>query len=194
MAYLLGPVLQFLGIQNNRWCVSLLVVTDTSNAPTLKGAWTAAPFTRLYTLQSGANVWRATLSVLQGASAQRIAYTVDGKSNAMHVPATGESPRMVYASCNGFASPSLMKAVVDKNALWARLMNLHTGRERINGRNFGPYDVLLMGGDQVYSDAFWQDPTCLGIVEWSNLSRDQRRKVRWTPALQKQVTAFVENL
>lgn len=194
MANLLGPVLQFLGIQNNRWCVSVLVVTDTSNAPTLKGTSVTAPFTQLCTLQSGASVWRAAFSVLQSDSAQRVSYSVDGKSNAMHVPAAGESPRMAYASCNGFSSPALMKGVVDKNALWTRLMNLHAGRERINGRTFGPYHVLLMGGDQVYSDAFWQDPTCPDIVTWSQLTQDQRRKAKWTPALQTQVTAFFEGL
>ncbi len=194
MAILLGPVLQFLGIQANRWCVSVLVVTDAAAAPKLQCTALAAPLTLLCTLQSGASVWRAALSVLQGAAPQRVTYSVDGKSNAIHVPAAGESPRMAYASCNGFSSPSLMKGVVDKNALWTRLMNLHLGRERINGRSFGPYHVLMLGGDQVYTDTFWQDPTCPDIAAWSQLPRDQRRKTPWSAAMQTQVTAFFENL
>ncbi len=194
MATLLGPVLQFLGIQNQQWCVSILVVTDAATPPALQGASTSDPFQRLCTLQTGATAWRGTLAVAMGTVAQRISYKVDGQSNAFYVPAVGEAPRMAYASCNGFSSPSLMKGVVDKNALWTRLMNLHAGRERINGRSFGPYHVLLLGGDQVYTDTFWQDPTCPDIVAWSQLPRDQRRKAPWSAAMQTQVTAFFENL
>ncbi|MDO9238151.1 MAG: alkaline phosphatase D family protein [Aquabacterium sp.] len=194
MAIMLGPVLQFLGIHERRWGVSLLVVTDTAAPPVLQCAAAGGAFSLLSTLQSGAHVWRAVLAVVQGASAQRVVYRVDGQSYAFHLPADGESPRMAYASCNGFSSPGLMKNVVDKNALWTRLLNVHAGRERINGRSYGPYHLFLMGGDQVYSDALWQDPACPDIVAWSQLTRDQRRKVPWTAALQKQVTNFFENL
>jgi hypothetical protein len=198
MAILLGPILQFLGMQDGRWCISVLVVSDSATAPTLQCAAAAGAaagaFTQLCGLQSGATVWRAAWAVATGASPQRVSYSVDGKSHAFHVPARGESPRMAYASCNGFSSPSLMKGVVDKNALWSRLTNLHSGRARINGRGFGPYHVLLLGGDQVNSDALWQDPTCPGLVVWSQLPQEQRRTAKWTPALLTQVTAFFENL
>jgi len=194
MATLLGPVLQFLGVQGDQWGVSILVVTDAAAPPTLQSTASTTPFELLSTLQSGNKVWRATLLAAMTASARRLAYSVDGIANAMHVPAAGESPRMAYASCNGFSSPGLIKSVVDKNALWTRLLNLHAGRERINGRAFGPYHVLLMGGDQVYSDSLWQDSNCPDIVAWSQLPRDQRRKAPWTPALQMQVTAFFEKL
>ena len=194
MATLLGPLVQFLGLQDKRWCLSVLVVTDTDTAPKLQSAVMADPFKLLCRLQSGARAWRATLAVTVDAAAQRVTYSVEGMSNAICVPAAGESPRMAYGSCNGFSSPSLMKGVADKNALWTRLMNLHTGRERINGGSFGPYHLLLMGGDQVYSDTLWQEPTCPDMVAWSQLPRDKRRKAPWTPALQQQVTAFFENL
>jgi hypothetical protein len=194
MATLLGPVLQFNGAQADQWDISVLVVTDSATPPTLQSAASTTPFVLLATLQSGNHVWRATLSVPLNAAARRLAYSVDGNSNAVFVPAAGESPRMAYASCNGFSSPGLVKNVVDKNALWKRLLNLHSGRERINNRTFGPYHVLLLGGDQVYSDSLWQDRNCPDIVDWSHLPRDQRRKAPWTPALQTQVTAFFENL
>lgn len=194
MATLLGPVLQFLGVQNKPWCTSILVVTDAATPPALQSAVGTEPFKRLSVLQSGATVWRGGLSVPMGAAARRISYSVDAQSNVLYVPADGQTPCMAYTSCNGFSSPGLIQTVADQNALWKRLMNLHAGRERINGRSFGPYHLLLQGGDQVYTDAFWQDPTCPDIVAWSQLPRDQRRRAKWTAAMQTQVTAFFETL
>jgi hypothetical protein len=194
MATLLGPVLQFLGVHNTQWCISILVVTDTTTPPVLQSAVKTEPFKRLATLQNGARVWRAGLLVPMGTAARRVGYSVDGQSNVFYVPAEGASPCMAYTSCNGFSSPGLVKTVADQNALWKRLMNLHAGRERVNGRSFGPYHLLLQGGDQVYSDALWQDPTCPDIVAWTQLTRDRRRKAPWTAAMQTQVTAFFEAL
>jgi hypothetical protein len=194
MASLLGPVLQFLGIQDRQWCLSLLVVTDSATPPTLQSVAATIPFGLLYTLQSGASVWRGGLAVPLGAAAQRVGYSVDAQSQVLYVPAEGESPRMAYASCNGFSSPGLKKGVADVNGLWKRLLRLHNGGERINGRSFGPYHVLLQGGDQVYSDAFWQDSACPDIAAWGQGTRDLRRHAPWTPAMQTQVTAFFEGL
>ncbi len=194
MNLLLGPVLQFLGIQNKQWCISVLVATRTASPPVLQSSAASTPLTLLDTLPSGASVWRAGLMVALGSAPQRVRYSVDATAWELHVPADQAPPRMTYGSCNGFSSPGLMKGVIDKNALWTRMLNLHTGRERINGRSFGPYHVLLLGGDQVYSDALWQDPSCPDIVAWSHLSRDKRRKAAWTPALQTQVSVFFEGL
>ena len=194
MDLLLGSVLQFLGIQNKQWCISVLVSTAAATPPVPQSSAAFAPFTLLDTLQNGACVWRAGLMVDLGSSPQRVRYSVNAAAHAVHVPADQAPPRMAYGSCNGFSSPSLMKGVNDKNALWTRLLNLHTGRERINGRSFGPYYVLLLGGDEVYSDALWQNPTCPDTVAWSQLTRDKRRKAAWTPALQTQVSAFFEGL
>lgn len=194
MAILLGPIAQFLGVQQSQWGVSVLAVTDTAVAPSLQSTATVQVFTKLGTLQSGATLWRGGLSVAFKDLAQRARYSVDGQAFDFYVPAASESPRMAYVSCNGFSSPGLMKQVKDKNALWKRLYDLHAGRERINGRSFGPYHLLLLGGDQVYSDALWQDTRCPDIMAWSELSRDARRKAPWTAALQTQVTAFFEDL
>jgi hypothetical protein len=194
MATLLGPVLQFLGVQNKQWCVSVLLVTDAATPPVLQSAIKTEAFKRLSTLQSGATVWRGALSVPMGASARRQSYSVDAQTYVFYVPAEGAMPCMAYTSCNGFSSPGLVKTVADQNALWKRLMNLHNGRERINGRSFGPYHLLLQGGDQVYTDALWQDPNCADIVAWTHLPREQRRKAKWTGAMQTQVRAFFEKL
>lgn len=119
MSTLLGPLLQFLGVQNQCWCVSVLVVTDTATSPTLQSAAAADPFTLLCNLQSGAFVWRGTLAVTLAADAQRVCYSVEGQTNTLYVPADGESPRMAYGSCNGFSSPSLMKGVDEKRLVEA---------------------------------------------------------------------------
>lgn len=194
MATLLGPLVQFLGAPDGRWCLSVLLVTEAATPPSFQSTALTDPLKPLCRLQNGATVWRGGLAVPQTASAQRVTYSAEGISHALSVPAKGESPRMAYASCNGFSSPSLMKGVADKNALWTRLLNLHNGRERINQRSFGPYHLLLMGGDQVYSDTLWQDPGCPDMVAWSQLPRDARRQAPWTAALQTQVTGFFESL
>ena len=118
MATLLGPVLQFLGIQDNQWGVSLLVVTDGKTPPSLQSSATVQPFTQLTTLQTGPTVWRGGLLVPLTGSAQRVRYSVDGEANEFHTPSANAPPRMAYASCNGFSSPGLMKNIQDKNALW----------------------------------------------------------------------------
>ena len=41
------------------------------------------------------------------------------------------------------------------HALWARLGRLHTRQDRVDNQTYGPFDLLLLGGDQVYSDAMW---------------------------------------
>ena len=194
MATLLGPVLQFLGIQDNQWGVSLLVVTDGKTPPSLQSSATVQAFTQLTTLQTGPTVWRGSLLVPLAGSAQRVRYSVDGEANEFHTPSANAPPRMAYASCNGFSSPGLMKNIQDKNALWKRLINLHTGKERVRDRVFGPYHLLLLGGDQVYSDSLWDDPNCPAVIAWGKLNRDQRRKAAWTPELQSQVSAFYEKL
>ncbi len=195
MAIVLGPILQFVGVEQNQWGVSMLVVTDNATPPSLQSSGaTAQAFAKLTTLNTGSTVWRGGLMVAMTPSAQRVRYSVDGTSKDFYIPATGESPRMAYASCNGFSSPGLMKNIKDKNAQWTRLVNLHTGRERILDRQFGPYHLLLLGGDQVYTDSLWDDPTCPTIVAWGELTRDLRRKAAWTNDMQAQVAAFFEKL
>ncbi len=194
----LGPILKFLGCQNDAWGVSALVVTDAADvAPMLavdrQGQMQKVQAVQLVQLpHTGSTAWRFDFAIAQTAAHQTVAYTCNGVATALQVPAKGAQPAMAYASCNGFSDPKLMKQVKDKNALWLRMARLHDGVDTIRGRRFGPWDLLLMGGDQVYSDSMWCEVP--ELVQWSGLTYDQRMQHDFNAALRIAVESFFENL
>jgi PhoD related phosphatase len=190
----LGPILKFLGCQNNTWGVSALVVTDAADAaPALVVQGSACSAMALQQLpHSSSAVWRFDFAIVQTEARQAVAYTVNGVPSSLQVPAIGMQPAIAYASCNGFSDPKLMKQVQDKNALWSRMARLHEGVDTIRGRKFGPWDLLLMGGDQVYSDSIWVDVP--ELAAWCELAYDQRMAYAFSPALRLKVEVFFENL
>jgi PhoD related phosphatase len=190
----LGPILKFLGCQNNAWGVSALVVTDAADAaPVFKVAGQAKAATLLQQLpHTGSAAWRFDFAVAQTGVKQSVAYTLDGTAFTLQVPAAGAQPAMAYASCNGFSDPKLMKQVQDKNALWSRMARLHEGVDTIRGRKFGPWDLLLFGGDQVYSDSMWVDVP--ELAAWCNLKYEERIAHAFSPALRLALEKFFETL
>jgi PhoD related phosphatase len=185
--------LKFVGVQGNEWGVSALIVTAAGQAaPTVTAAGKAASVEKLMDLPiSGNTVWRCGISIALSAKAQNISYAVNGKSATISVPVVGAMPCMAYASCNGFSSPGLMKKITDKNALWKRLTALHTKRELTRDQAHGPFHVLLMGGDQIYSDAIWV--LCPSLKAWCELTLAERTKSPFSAAMKAEVTAFFEN-
>ena len=191
----LGPILKFLGCQNDTWGVSALVVTDAADAlPVLAvaGLGPTQAVQLAHLAHTGSAVWRFDFAIAQTAARHTVAYTLNGVPSALQVPAKGVQPALAYASCNGFSDPKLMKQVKDKNALWARMARLHDGVDTIRGRKFGPWDLLLMGGDQVYSDSMWCEVP--ELVQFSGLTYDQRLQYAFSPALRTAVEDFFENL
>ena len=191
----LGPVLKFLGCQNDTWGVSALVVTDAADAVPVLAVAGLGPTQAVqlaHLAHTGSAVWRFDFAIAQTAARHTVAYTLNGVPSALQVPAKGVQPALAYASCNGFSDPKLMKQVKDKNALWARMARLHDGVDTIRGRKFGPWDLLLMGGDQVYSDSMWCEVP--ELVQFSGLTYDQRLQYAFSPALRTAVEDFFENL
>lgn len=156
MARLMGPVLSFRGRESNKWNVSAIVVTD-NDSPTFEVAGLKAHqinHTALWTLGEK-TVHRFLFSVaVQPATFQ---YKVDNDFFEVALPGK-ESPRMAYASCNGFSDPKYMKLVDRKNKLWETMWERHQKE---------PYHPLLLGGDQVYADPIWE--VCAPIKAWSQL-------------------------
>ncbi len=191
----LGPVLKFLGCQNDTWGVSALVVTDAADAAPVLAVAGQGPTLAVQLAQlphSGSAVWRFDFAIAQTAARQAVTYTVNGVASSLQVPAIGTQPAIAYASCNGFSDPKLMKQVQDKNALWARMARLHGGVDTVRGRKFGPWDLLLMGGDQVYSDSIWVDVP--ELATWCELAYDQRMVYAFSAALRLKIETFFENL
>jgi PhoD related phosphatase len=191
----LGPVLKFLGCQDGVWGVSALVVTDQADAQPVLMLSGSSPIAalRLADLPHTASAaWRFDFGIAQIAQRQTVSYTLDGTLYTLQVPSKDAPPNMAYASCNGFSDPKLMKQVKEKNALWARMLRLHAGADTIRGRAFGPWELLLLGGDQVYSDSIWVDVP--ELAAWCDLAYDQRLAYAFSPNLRTAVEQFFENL
>ena len=191
----LGPILKFLGCQDDTWGVSALVVNALTDAtPVLKVSGQPSPQAiKLRELpRSSSCVWRFDFAIVQTAVAQRVQYELNGVAHFFQVPPKGARPAMAYVSCNGFSDPKLMKQVDEQNALWARMSRLHEAVDKIRGRQFGPWNLLLMGGDQVYSDMIWH--AIPELTTWCELPWSQRQVQPFTDAMRAQVEDFFENL
>jgi hypothetical protein len=178
MAVVLGPILQFRGAQNKHWLVSALVVCDVDATPALTS--TLAPtIKKIAALPFSApayHVYRIDMAV---ALASVNSITIDGRIAMFKAPADNEAPRSAYVSCNGFSSPKLMKNIKDKNERWKHLQTQHAQ---------SPYHLLMMGGDQLYSDSMWDELPSLH--KWASLPLDTREKMPWSATLQKDVDKF----
>lgn len=187
MAIRLGPVLGFQGISNATnpaWLVGVLLVSDGDTAPELvldKRLLRQGP--SCLKLQGKFRVWRYDLQIPLTAVAQRIEYGVAGQTFAFQVPARDVPPRMAYTSCNGFSALKLMKQVADKFANWRRIAELHAQ---------DPYQLLVMGGDQVYADPLWE--TIPALQSWNALPDDKARLAKFTPALRAKLENFYFDL
>ena len=141
----MGPALSFNGIEQGVWKLSAVIVTDdeppglTWNAPRPS---TAQP--ELLWQINKRKVYRYRFSMPLQPAPATFTYAIDGQSYDVAVPAAGQSPRMAYASCNGFSSPKYMKGIDNKNAVWEKMKAKHAEE---------PYQLLLFGGDQVYANS-----------------------------------------
>ncbi|HEX8337925.1 MAG TPA: hypothetical protein VF621_14410, partial [Pyrinomonadaceae bacterium] len=184
MSLEMGPVLGFRGQYNGDWHVCALVVTKGEAAPALE--WTAAgagggpadggrveggaPLKSL----DGHSVWRFAWAVAQADGAERtVTYTVAGATHSFVVPAKERSReftlRVAYASCNGFSSVKDMKGVRDQDAMWGVLLRQHAEPVHWEGMpdKRRAYHLLVLGGDQLYSDEIWGQLKTLR--DWNDL-------------------------
>jgi phosphodiesterase/alkaline phosphatase D-like protein len=153
-----GPILQFLGCQGGTWGISLLIISDATdpqpdlrlNVPAELVNGASGPVPGL-----DATAWRFDIAVRQTAAPQRIGYRIAGQDHSVQVPALGATPTTAYVSCNGFSDARTRKSVKAPNAMWARMARLHQQQELVEGVPAGPLELLLMGGDQIYSDDIW---------------------------------------
>ena len=189
----LGPVLQFLGCDAGQWRVSALWVQDSGDAdPVCTAGGRPVQVSQVPVPGTACTAWRVEFSVAQTAAAQDVAYSVGGESHGFPVPARDAMPALAYASCNGFSDPTLMKKVHEPNAMWSRLGRVHTGADRIDGQTHGPLHLLLLGGDQIYSDAMWA--VIPELKAWSALPRGKRFKAAFTVALRRKVEAYFSSI
>jgi hypothetical protein len=190
MKLLMGPVLGFRGLRQATWCVSALAVTEEPEAPVLEWRMpgdagprrAGAPVALLQV--DRLRVWRFDMEIPLGHEAMEVTYSLGGEFQAAFtVPPLGRPPDCAYASCNGFSSTRDMKKVAEKNERWTDLAARHGTR---------PFHLLLMGGDQVYSDSLWE--VLPALKRWVGQKAKKRRAAPFTPAMQDAVDAFFLDL
>lgn len=184
MPIVLGPILRFQGIQHNQWKVSVLLVTENESiAPAVRygvGRFLAG-MTRIgerdFDTAMNWQMTRHDITVEMMATEQQIDYEVDNVVYRFTIPAVGALPRCSYAACNGFSDAKLIKKVDSPNQLWNDLLAKHAQNS---------FHLLLMGGDQLYTDSMWQELPSLHA--WSE--SDNRSVLPLTDQMRREVGDF----
>lgn len=189
MAITLGPILGFRGAKDTLWNVSVLVAIEGDEPPTITLDANAAqqPIgVKLGNVMAGRTeltVWRYDCAAPQTAQEYLAKYSVDEKSWSFTVPAADVAPRIAYGSCNGFSSLKLLKNTKDPNGPWRDVMKKHGEL---------PFHLLLLGGDQVYSDSIWEE--LRPLADWAALPTSEGIKKVPSANLLKQIRGFYEEL
>jgi hypothetical protein len=190
MAIRLGPVLNFRGCDGGVWKLSALVATDDGKAPAFSlsagGKSPTATGKQLAAFGSGRfhlTLWRYDFQVTQSGTPASVTYQLDGEQWPVAVPARDAAPAIAYASCNGFSSLKLMKGTKVPNALWEDLLGKHAK---------SPFHLLLMGGDQVYSDSMWEELDVL--AKWAELPTEEGVRKKASEGMKRDVAGFFRGL
>lgn len=189
MSLLLNPILQFRGASLGQFMVSAIVVVPLGHKPrSLNPVATPAkyvkitgpkPLAKIPLLNPSSEIYRIDFQVIQGVSSEKIEYEIAGVKNEFYVPGIGENFRIAYGSCFGFSDPSYMEKVDNNNERWQHLNSQHKAE---------PFNLFLMGGDQVYSDEMRYKVTAMR--SWFSKSWTERADATWTEAMEHQVDAF----
>lgn len=177
----LGPVLCFRGVHQTVWCLSAIVVADADPGPlewqagTTRDAVLAEEIHRL----GEQRVWRFQFELPLTVDEATASYAIGGVERRIYLPRAAANPRCFYASCNGFSSLKIMKAVREKNALWKEMSRRHAA---------SPANLLLFGGDQVYADSMWE--TVPTMKAWNELSFEEGNRHPLTPEMESELEAF----
>lgn len=184
MAVKLGPILQFRG-NTNMYCISALIVLDMQDvapAASLSPSHAEPMVTRIASIpfESPSYIaWRIDFRIQQTELAMRYEYAIAGIRGAFTVPGRHEKPRLAYGSCNGFSEAKLMKQAPDQHERWRHMSRLH---------QLNAYHLLLLGGDQIYSDAMWKEVPLLAA--WLNLPAPQRYQRVFTREMSRRLDSY----
>ena len=194
MTIVMGPILSLRRADAKHWHVSALVVTEKTPQPEQLDIKCIAPAGHTTMKASAKQLWvhgnravyRYDMQIPRDANGQtevEYRFADTAPSWSFHVPAATGKPRMAFVSCNGFSSAGEIKKVKDKNHLWTHMAALHKKN---------PYNVLMMGGDQVYADQIWE--ACPEIKKWVETPFQRRRKQPFTQTMADQVKQFYFDL
>jgi len=196
MAVKCGPFLAFRGISDGKWSCSAIIVADTE--PTVVVKDKTIPGEALWTVDS-LTVFRFLLDFEVKQQASINPYKVDNQSFEIVAPGAGQSPKIAYASCNGFSTLSLQTSVKDNTNLWRAIAQRH-GMDDVKppeapaptADQLGPYHLLVLGGDQVYADALWE--TVAPLKEWNEKAWKAGNEAKITATMTSALEKFYFNL
>ncbi len=210
---LIGPLLSFRGIgSDGKWRVTaLLGLKETTAVPEFEVDGRLCKEPRELLVFAGERYIRYDLSCKIAKDERTVTYGIPGALQwKMTVPGKNYAPRMAYVSCNGFSDPAGMRKLVRKaNAVWEDLLYSHDRElraqpgnqaiklldkeqlwheQRIHDQGLQRFNLMLMGGDQLYFDSIWEDIPQL--KEWVALSRNEQLAFKVSATLERQIESY----
>lgn len=214
----MGPVLSFRGIAGENkdlWRVTAIVAVSVQEKEpelyiddsTVRGG--PVELAR----GESSRILRYDLSVTLKDEACQIRYGF-GSQLRWHftVPARNAAPRIAYVSCNGFSDPdAVRKLKAPIHAAWEDLLCNHDTQfrpdgysvdkeqrwheERIHDKALQRFQLLAMGGDQIYVDSIWQErKTLKELCDWTELPLDEQIKYQPSEDLKGRITKYYFDL
>lgn len=181
MARICGPIVGFRGQADGVWRLRIMAAYRGGDVPgslSLDGA--SVPSTSLGEV-AGVAFFAWDAEVAQQEEQRSVTYSIGGDDGAasIWVPGRAQTPRIAYASCNGFSVPGEMRRTEDRNVSWKSL-----GREHARL----PFHLLLLGGDQIYADELWT--AIPELRRFNERPRSERLTFRADAALARAIEQF----
>ena len=181
MTRVCGPIVGFRGEEAGSWQLTVMMAYGDDAAPGVLSVDGRSIPPQALGRAGDARVFVWNLAVPLHEAARTVPYALagDGTGWAFTVPSRGQTPRVAYASCNGFSVPGDMRRTEDKYVSWRSLAGEHA---RL------PFHLLLLGGDQIYADGLWRAIDELG--RFNDQPRTQRQLALASPALADAVERY----
>lgn len=174
-----GPILNLRSTASSKWAISALVLIRRDMAlPWFDATISSGTVDEITTIASVPlssplyDAVRYDFSIPLKTKPQTVIYQIGTEQFQFCLPAKNATPNLAYVSCNGFSSAKTMKDVEDKYNRWRDINTEHQKKK---------FNILLMGGDQIYSDRIWHDSAALD--EWSNDWSASRWQSAFTQAM-----------
>lgn len=187
---LVGPILHFRGVCENRWGIGMVVAVDGPGGETPDLSIKPAPHDKNVVVTKLLTEGTRTVFVYDSAYAQgdapfRVTYTLNGKENSFLVPAIGEPLRLTGTSCNGFHNPAEKVKLKNEEFFMWKVMNDEHKKEQ--------FHLILQGGDQVYADPLFTSAPSLASkkIEPGN---EAGGTLPYTPEMDAEVATFYMDL
>lgn len=181
MTRVCGPLVGFRGQEEGLWRLRTMAAYSAGEIPgPLSVDGIPVPPMPLGEV-AGVALFAWDAAIAQQDEQRSISYSLDGgpQPTPIWVPGRGQTPRIAYASCNGFSVPGEMRRTGDKNVSWKSLAREHT---RL------PFHLLLMGGDQIYADELWSRVP--GLRQFNERPRAERLAARANAAMTRAIERF----